>query len=162
MKIITRILSLLVLAGLTAYYVSCKSDDPEKSVEQQQFEKLVKTWELSSADNDGVIRTDEFSEPFTLTLSGVFAPGATHSYVFAGSTPAVSPFAHQTGDWKFGSPAEGQVIMNPGQSTEKTVSYTLSDTALTIEFDVAEGENYPPFGRTESVSGNWVFQFTAQ
>mgnify|MGYP003551524540 CR=1 FL=1 len=57
MKHVSRLFSVILLAGAGLFYMGCDDDDGGKSQEQTQLDKLKATWTLQSA-NDGTDRTD--------------------------------------------------------------------------------------------------------
>lgn len=159
MKFITRILSIGVLGALTAFYVSCKPDEPTKTAEEIQLGKLVSTWALSSA-NDSEDRTADFPG-LVLTISGTFQPGQTYNYSLTGTRPNPSPWP-ASGTWKFGEDANTDIIRDPGSPSETNLTYSVNDNTLTIEFNIPSGSSGWPGGRIESVEGDWTFVFTKQ
>jgi hypothetical protein len=161
MKLLKRILSLLVIAGLTTFYVSCKKPSDKKTDEELQLGKLTQVWVLSSA-NDGTNRTTDFPG-LKLTLSGSFAQGGTYNYSFTGTRPNPSPWP-VSGTWKFGSNVKQDIIRDPGTASEINMTYSVTDTNLTVAFTVANGSTGWAGGtsRTRSVSGDWTFEFTKQ
>ena len=69
MKLVTRFLSLLVLAGAAMFYSSCGGGGEDtKSEEEIQLEGLSKVWTLTSAELDGDERIADFDN-MKLTLS---------------------------------------------------------------------------------------------
>jgi hypothetical protein len=161
MKLLKSILSLLVIAGLTTFYVSCKKPDNKKTDEEVQLGKLTQVWVLSSA-NDGQNRTADFPN-LKLTISGSFAQGGTYNYSFTGTRPNPSPWP-VSGTWKFGQNVKQDIIRDPGTTNEKNMTYSVTDTGLTISFNVASGSTGFVGGtsRAHSVSGDWTFEFTKQ
>ena len=160
MKLVTRILSLLILAGFAAFYTSCNKDDGNnKSEEEKQFDKLKASWSLVTA-NDGTDRTPDFQN-LVLTLSGTFAKGGTFTYSFTGTRPTPSPWPG-SGQWKFGTNVAQNIIRDPGTPSETNMNYEVTDTGLIITFNIPSGSQGWPGGRIESVSGDWRFEFTKQ
>lgn len=161
MKLITRILSVLILFSATLFYTSCKDDKKKKPQEQVQLEKLTTTWELTSA-SDGQDRTADFPN-LILTLSGNFSQGGTYNYSFTGTRPNPSPWP-VSGTWKFGADVSQDIIRDPGTSSEIEMDYEVTDTGLIISFTVPDGSAGWQGGtsRTNSVEGNWVFEFQKQ
>jgi hypothetical protein len=161
MKIATKVLSLLVLAALATFSIGCGPDDPGKSDQEKQLEKMVSAWKLTSA-NDGADRTSGFPN-LVLTLSGTFAKDGTYNYAFTGTRPNPSPWP-VSGTWKFGTNVASDLIRDPGTANEIPMTYTLTDNSLTINFTIASGSTGWPGGtsRVGSVTGNWSFVFTKQ
>jgi len=162
MRLITRILSLLVLSGSIMVLPGCDGgSEKKKSEAEKQFEKVKTSWELTSAD-DGTNRTSSFSEPFTLTISGNFAENGEYSYAFSGTRPNPSPWPAD-GTWKFGADPSSDIIRDPGTDYELNMTYTVTDTDLEIHFTIPDGDpGFPGGGRVASVSGDWVFVFSKQ
>jgi len=161
MKFLSRLLSLVVLAGLIGFYAGCDGNDPEKSPEQQQLEKITSSWALQSA-NSGTDRTQDF-DGLVLTVSGSFVnEGGTYNYSFTGTRPNPSPWK-ENGTWKFGANPTSEIIRDPGSDVELAMTYSVSETSLTIDFVIPSGyECCPGSGRVSSVEGSWTFVFTKQ
>jgi hypothetical protein len=162
MKLTTRILSLLVLAGMIIFASGCGPDPgKKKGAEEQQFEKLASSWTLVSA-SDGDDRTADFVD-LVLTLSGTFAEGGTFNYDFTGVRPNPSPWP-KSGTWKFGDDVTSDIIRDPGTDSELALEYTLtSDTNLTINFVIPDGDpGFPGGSRVGNVTGAWTFEFVRQ
>jgi hypothetical protein len=164
MKLVTKILSLLVLTGLTFFYAGCGGGGGESETEEQkQLKKLSSTWAISSA-NDGTDRTADFPS-LVMTVSGTFAQGGTYNYSFTGTRPNPSPWP-VSGTWKFGTTVSSEIIRDPGTASETNVGYGLSadGNTLTLTFNVPSGSTGWAGGtsRVESVTGDWTFVFTKQ
>jgi hypothetical protein len=165
MKLLKRILSIIVIAGLTTFYVSCKKPSDKKTDEEIQFGKLTQVWAISSANNDGTNRTADFPS-LKLTLSGSFAEGGTYNYSFTGTRPNPSPWP-VSGFWKFGPNPKTEIIRDPASKNangEINMTYTVTDTGLTVSFNVPAGSSGWAGGtsRVRTVSGDWTFEFTKQ
>jgi hypothetical protein len=161
MKLATRILSLLILAGLATFYVSCdKGGGEKKSEAETQFGKLMGSWELVTANVDGTDRTLDFPN-LTLTLSGTFAQGGTYNYSFTGTRPNPSPWPAQ-GTWKFDTNVGSEIIRDPSTASELELNYTVTDSGLVVTFTVPDGSTGWAGGTTRQniVSGNWTFTFS--
>jgi hypothetical protein len=157
MKVATRLLTLLAIAGLAVFYSSCKPDEKDnRTTEEKQLDKVKSTWALTSA-NDGTDRTADFAN-LILTLDGAFSQGGTYNYSFTGTRPNPSPWP-ASGTWKFGTDPLTQIIRDPGQDIEIDATYEVSETTLEISFVIPD--NWVG-GRTQSVSGNWTFNFVKQ
>jgi hypothetical protein len=157
MKHLNRLFYLLLLVSLAVFNSSCDNDDnPGKSEEELQLDKLkASTWQLVSA-NDGTDRTSEYPG-MTLTYSGSFSAGGTYSYTStATSWPSASPWK-QNDSWKFVAGSVNSKLIRLSDDTEMTYALTSSDKLLTLTFDYAG----PGFnnGRVEEVEGTWVFTF---
>ncbi len=161
MKIATRILSLFVMVGLATFYMSCDNGGgDDQTEEQKQLIKLVSTWNLTSATEDGTPRTD-FTD-LVLTISGTYAENGTYNYSFSGTRPNPSPWPG-SGNWKFGTNVLSDLIRDPGTADEIPMTYALSDNQLTISFTVPEGHaGWAGTSRVKSVTGDWIFVFTKQ
>lgn len=157
MKHVSRLLSLLILVSAGLFYVGCDGgDDPEKSQEELQLDKLKATWTLQSA-NDGTDRTDEYPG-MTVTISGTFSEGGTYNYTSdADSWPSVSPWK-AIDTWKFKTGAVGSVIVRQSDLLDMNYSLSNGDKTLTISFNYT-GTGFSN-GRTASVTGDWDFVFT--
>jgi hypothetical protein len=153
MKLVSRILTLLVLAGAAVFYSSCDGgeDDP-KSETDQQLEKLNGTWVIqanSDVTQDGGEPAFEF-EGMELTINAP-AGSTTFNWTTTGR-PDLSPWAAQ-GTFQFGEPVATKLKRND----EVTITYSVTDTELIMSFDDFTGAGYP--GRTKSVEGDWHFEF---
>lgn len=162
MKLLSKVLSLLILSSCALFYMSCDNGgDPEKSDEEKQLEQLVFAWTLQSATLDDVDRTADFPN-FVLTLSGT--PGnSVFNYAIAGTTPARSPWPRSTGDgtWIFGQNPLTDIIRDPDSANETPMNYTVNGNSLVITFNIDPGsDGWPGGSRVEAVSGEWVFTFT--
>ena len=157
MKFVTKWRSLITLFAAVLVLSSCGGDDNEKSEEEVQLDKLRGTWSLSSVQNDGVDRTDEYTN-MSITLSGTYTSGGTYNLAsVADEWPSISPWkANDT--WKFKSGAVGTGIVRVSDLQDMNYTLSNSDNTLTIEFTYG-GQGFNN-GRTESVGGNWIFTFT--
>ncbi len=158
MNHLTRIFSLLILVSAGLLYSGCSGDDdPSKSEEEVQLDKLkVAQWTLQSA-NDGTDRTSEYPA-MTLTFSGTFSAGGTYSYTSsATSWPSLSPWKKDD-TWKFQAGSVTSTVVRLSDDQVMTYSLTNSDKQLSISFTYSG----PGFfnGRVESVDGPWTFVFT--
>jgi hypothetical protein len=159
MKLLTRILSLLILATFATFYMGCGGDNGDgQTEEEKQFNKLKSTWALESA-NDGTVRTADFPG-LVLTISGSFAQGGTFQYSFTGTRPQPSPWP-ASGIWRFGTKPATELILNDGDD-EFDATYEVTATSLEISFTIPD--QHPGFagGRVQSVKGPWTFIFTKQ
>jgi hypothetical protein len=159
MKLTTRILSLLVLAGLIIFSAGCdKTEKKKKSEAELQFEKLASQWDLVSATVDGDDRTDDFVD-LVMTLSGTFAENGTFNYDFSGTRPNPSPWP-KSGTWKFDTDPSSSLIRDPETDSETPMTYTVDNSGLTINFNIQDGDpGFPGGSRVGSVSGDWTFVF---
>lgn len=157
MKYLSRLFSLFLVVGAGAFITGCGGDDPSKSEEEVQLDKLRGTWTIQTVDNDDVDRTDEYPD-MTLSIAGTYTEGGIYNYTSdASDWPSVSPWK-DIDSWKFKSGSVSSIIVRQNDLQEMTYSLSNSDQVLTITF------NYSGTGfannRTSSVSGNWSFTFT--
>lgn len=158
MKYVARLLSLSLLVSAGIFYASCDGGgDPSSSEEETQLNKLKGTWNIQTVDNDGADRTDEYPG-MTVNFSGTFSEGGTYNYTSdADSWPSVSPWK-ALDTWKFKSGSVASVVVRQSDLTEMEYTLSNSDKTLTLEFNYT-GPGFAN-GRTESVTGNWVFVLT--
>ncbi len=158
MKYVARLLSLFLLVSAAIFYASCDgSDGPETSQEETQLNKLKGTWNIQSVDNDGTDRTDEYPG-MIVTFAGTYSEGGTYNYTSdADAWPSVSPWK-ALDTWKFKSGSVPTIFIRQSDFTE--IEYTLSnsDKTLTLDFSYT-GPGFAN-GRTESVTGRWIFVLT--
>jgi hypothetical protein len=153
-----RIFSLLLLVSAMVFLSNCDGgDDPEKSEEELQLDKLkAGQWTLLSA-SDGTDRTAEYPG-MTLSFAGTFSNGGTYSYESsATSWPPASPW-EEAGSWKFVSGSVGNKIIRLTDDVEMTYTLSNSDKQLSLSFTY-QGDGFVN-GRVEVVEGAWVFTFT--
>lgn len=157
MKFAARFLSLMILAGAAAFYISCDGGDGgSKSPQEKQFDLLKGSWTLQSASLDGTNKTSDYSN-LVLTLAGTFAENGIYDYSFTGTRPIVSPWP-ASGKWKFGTDPVTDIIRDPNTGDEIAAVYTLTSTTLTVSFDLPAGKSWSG-GRVGSVEGSWEFVF---
>jgi hypothetical protein len=113
---------------------------------------LAGGWKANMVMVDNKVVTDAYLN-FQLTLGSENIQGA-NSYTTSGR-PMLSPWRDK-GSWSFGANTETQIVRD-AESDRVNISYTLTAKTLTISFFFA-GAGYG--GRSESVGGNWLFQFT--
>jgi hypothetical protein len=157
MKYVARLLSLLILVSAGIFYASCDgSEEPGKSQEETQLDKLKGTWNIQSVVNDATTRTDEYPG-MTVTFAGTFTENGTYNYTSdATSWPSVSPWK-ALDTWKFQT-GSTSVLVRQSDSTPITYTLSNSDKTLELKFDyTGPGFNN---GRVESVEGEWIFTFT--
>lgn len=157
MKFVTKWLAFITLFAAILVLSGCDGDDPKKSTEEVQLDKLRGTWTMTGVENDGVDRADEYPG-MTISLTGTYTSGGAYSLASnATDWPSISPWnANDT--WKFNTTTPTSLIVRQSDLQDMTYTLSNSDSQLRIEFDYSG----PGFnnGRTESVSGNWVFTFT--
>jgi len=159
MNHLSRFFSLVLLVSVAMLSINCGgSDDPEKSEEEIQLDKLkASQWTLLSA-SDGTDRTSEYPG-MTLTFAGTFSEGGTYEYSStATSWPIVSPW-DQADSWKFVGGSVGSKIIRLSDDVEMTYLLSNSDKQLSLSFNYA-GPGFLNSGRVETVEGDWVFTFT--
>jgi hypothetical protein len=158
MKYVARLLSLSILVSAGIFYASCDGgDDPAKSQEQTQLEKLTGTWNIQSVDNDGTDRTSDYPG-MTVNFGGTYSAGGTYNYTSdADSWPDLSPWK-AIDTWKFKSGSEGTIFIRQNDLVEINYALSNSDKTLTLTF------NYGGAGfhntRIGSVTGDWTFVLT--
>jgi hypothetical protein len=157
MKFVTKWLSFITLFASLVALNGCGGDDPEKSEEEVQLDKLRGTWTMATVVNDGVDRSDEYTG-MTMAIAGTFTTGGTYNYTsLATKWPSVSPWK-ASDNWKFNTSNFSGLIVRQSDLLDMNYALTNSDTGLKIEFDyTGTGFNN---GRTESVGGHWVFTFS--
>lgn len=161
-KVVSRLASLMIVAGALVFFSNCGGDDPKPSREEQQLNKLKKEWSITGASLEGdATRINDFTN-FKLNLSTITfnknSPQGPYNYSVSGSRPVIGPW-----------PASGQFDLIPGANGDTgtlvrkndniPMIYTISSTGqLTLEFNCSSC-SYPPTGRTKEVNGQWVFTF---
>ncbi len=163
MKIVTRILSLLLLTGLATFYVSCGGGGgDDKSAKEKQYDKLAASWSLDNATNDSEDKTLDYPN-LVLLISGSFTEEGPYNYDFTeGTRPTPSPWP-ENGTWSFGANPQTDVIRDPGTDDELDMNYTVTDNTLTITFQLSDGVFWEGgTSRTKEISGQWTFTFTKQ
>lgn len=159
MNHLTRILSLLILVSATVFFTNCGGgDDPEKSEEEVQLDKLkASPWTIESVTGPGGNKTADYPG-MTLTLSGSFSAGGVYNYTSTASPwPSLSPWKKED-TWKFKSGAVGTTVIRLSDDEEMTYTLSNSDKQLSISFNYI-GTGFQN-GRVESVDGDWTFVFT--
>ncbi|MBX2970193.1 MAG: hypothetical protein KF803_12555 [Cyclobacteriaceae bacterium] len=157
-KVVSRLASLLIVAGALVFFSNCGGDDPKDPVQKTQLSKLSKTWTIVSAQLGSTIRTPEFQTPnFTLTISGAFNsnnPNGPYNYSVGGTRPTPSPWP-ASGQWSFAVTGTGDTG-SLQRSDGLTMAYTISSSGqLTLTFE-CEDCDYAG-SRTEEVNGVWTF-----
>ena len=156
MKLVSRILTLLILASATVFYSSCGGgDDNTTSETDQQLAKLNGTWVVVLSDD---VTQNSKEPPFefkNLTLKINAPAGSTTFNWTATNRPPQSPWNSQ-GTFVFGDPVASQLK----RDDTVTIAYNVTDTKLIMTFDFDNSAGYP--GRVKSIEGNWSFEFTKQ
>lgn len=154
MKIYTKIIVFIAALGTLLTYSGCGPDPtPEPPVEEVQLGKLKTTWTVSDVKLDGVSKTTDYTA-FKLIIDGTVGQ-TSFNYTTTGR-PSLSPW-DSGGVWSFGTDPSTQIIRDPGTADELPISYSVTDTQLSLTFTYA-GNGIA--GRTSNVKGQWVFTFT--
>ncbi len=152
LKLVLLLLSVGVLFSLT----NCGGDSkPAESVADQQLTKLSKTWKLTSVTlNNNAVTTPSYSA-FQLVMTGT--KGATSFGYTTSGRPSLSAWK-ASGTWSFVKDQETTLITrDPDNTSDKLdMTYVVSESELQISFNFT-GSGYQ--GRTDQVTGNWVFKF---
>ena len=153
MKHLARILSLLLVVAIGFSFTGCKDDDDKKSETDQQIDKLNGTWKASSVKYQDTDVTSDYSN-FTITLTA--AAGAKSIGYSTTGRPSgkLGPWAG-SGTLQFGAKPSTELV----REDDTDIVYAVSGTSLEMSFDyTGQGS----MGRTESIGGDWEFQFTKQ
>jgi hypothetical protein len=152
MKVL-RILSLISIAAVLLTYAGCKGKDPDpEPIADVQFDKLKKTWKITTVSLDGSDKTTDYTG-FQLTMSGT--KGIPPFDYSTSGRPSLSPWK-SSGKWDFGTGVETQMIRDKGTVDELAMTYTVTESTLTISFNFS-GSGYS--ARTRVVSGDWIYTF---
>ncbi|WKZ58521.1 MAG: hypothetical protein QY309_11650 [Cyclobacteriaceae bacterium] len=155
-KVVSRLASLMIVAGALVFLSNCGGDDPKDPAQKVQLEKLSTTWNIVSATLDGTTRTADFTG-FTLTISGTFNsndPDGPYNYSVSGTRPTPSPWP-ASGQWEFavlGTGDTGTLLRSDGVDVTYSIS---SNNQLTLSFACVECDYAG--SRVEEVIGDWVF-----
>lgn len=148
-----RILSLVALVLGLVTFSNCGDDPPPPPpVADVQFDKLAKTWKITSVTLDGVDKTTDYTN-FQLILKGT--KGSPPFQYETTARPSLSPWK-ASGAWEFGTAPETEMIRDKGTADELPLTYTVTESTLTISFTF-NGTGYT--ARTGVVKGNWVYTF---
>jgi hypothetical protein len=159
MKLATRILSLLVLAGLAAFYVGCKGKDGEvKSDTDVQIEKMVATWKVvNTADVTFANSTPQLDQKnLTLTVTGT---AGSKQVGYTVTNRPVGPSAWNSGGTFTFDTTSPKTKVKREDNVE--IVYEVTASTLKMTFTVT-GDGYTSTGRAQSVAGEWVYTFTKQ
>jgi hypothetical protein len=127
------------------------------SQEEVRLEKLKGMWNIESVVNDATTKTGEYPG-MTVTFAGTFSEGGTYNYASdADSWPGVSSWK-ALDTWKFSPGSAGGVIVRQSDLTPIAITLSNSDKTLELKFNYSG----PGFnnGRTQDVTGIWVYVFT--
>jgi hypothetical protein len=152
MKHLARILSLLLLVSSVLFSTSCSKDDDGEPETDTQINLLNGTWTATSVTYEGV--EDGDYDNFSITVNGTKGNEFV-SYTTAGRPSKLGPWT-SSGTLEFGEPAKTVLV----RDDDTSITYAVTETTLHMEFDYT-GDGYFG-GRTESIGGHWVFEFTKQ
>jgi hypothetical protein len=158
MKLVTRLLSLILLAATVVFYSSCGGDDAApKSETDTQLEKLNGTWVITSESD---VTQDNDPPPFDYTgfKLTINATGTPFNYQTA-VRPDLSPWP-TSGTFDFGPSISSTLIRHDPDNDDITITYSVTETALVMTFQY-DGTGFAG-GRSKSVEGEWRFEFTKQ
>ncbi len=147
---------LFISIGVLLTFSNCGGggSTPEPLADQQ-FTKLAKTWNIATATVDGLPPLTPFTN-FKLQIKGIKG-AASFDYKTTGNPAAGSPWKG-TSTWAFGTDPLTMLMREP--DTDKlAMSYAVSASTLQISFTYTGAANQNQ-GRTEVVTGNWIFTFT--
>ena len=147
MKIRYALVALTLITGLLIN--GCKKDpDPGPTAEEQQIEKLSKTWVKASGANtvtvEGVDVGDDWAT-FTLTIAeGTYSTSNAFS---ADVWPA-------SGTWAFLSDTDLNTVVRDNVTN---ITISVTDNSLLMEFEYSSTG-----GRVTGIDGTWVFNMVPQ
>jgi len=151
MKNLARILSVLTLVAIAAFFAACDGGGgDDESEKEAQIDKLVGVWTAQSVTYEGDPNTDYDNFSITITKASSEAMTFTTSGRPAGK---LTPW-DASGTFTFGSPVASKLQ----RGDNVTVNYTVSGTNLQMTLENYSGTGYT--GRTGTVAGDWVFNFT--
>lgn len=160
-KVVSRLASLLIVAGVLVFFSNCGGDDPKDPAQKVQLEKLSKTWTILSAHLGSDERTSDFETPdFTLTITGTFnsnSPDGNYNFSVGGNRPDPSPWP-ANGQWKFITTGAGDsgAIQRIGDGI--TMSYSINSSGqLNLTFNCPIGVCNYDGDRNKEVNGDWTF-----
>ncbi len=149
----TKLNLVLVTLLAVALLNGCKKkEEPTKSDEEIQLEKLSKTWALGTGSDavtyEGTPVATDWAG-FTLTLGN-----KTYSSANAFS-PDIWP---ASGSWDFGKNTDGSTNVNVMVRDDGTeISIQVTDTSLKLQFTYSATG-----GRLTGIEGDWVFDMVPQ
>lgn len=137
-------------------FISCggggnDDDTMEPSERELQFERLAKTWTVTSASADGTV-IDGWTD-LTITFAGTSTSGSysTNSQQPDGTTRVWD----SQGSWNFVSETNLTTITRDG-SVEISIAVNNEGTSATLNFTIADDG-----GRQDVVEGAWRFELSA-
>jgi hypothetical protein len=154
MKLVSRILSLVLITGLATFFAGCGGDDdPKKSDQDVQLSLLNGTWNAATVQFQGNPPSLNHDD-FVLTINA--QPGdEVMSFTVSGRPTGPSAWP-ANGTFEFGSNVKTQLV----RGDQVAIDYTVDKNSLVMEFEFT-GNAYDA-GRTSSVTGEWRFEFTKQ
>lgn len=165
MKHLARLLSLLVLVSAVILFANCDGgDDPKKSEQEKQFDKLKGIWTLQSAEWDEDPSDDRFDgAAVELNINGTFSEDGQFNFGLDSDTQIdASPWPPSV-KWEFGAAPATQITRLDSETpvlddADVPMTYTVTDSQLVIVFDYS-GVGFV-VGKTKSTEGTWTFTFT--
>jgi hypothetical protein len=152
MKHLSRIPSLLILVSSVLFLAGCNKDDDGGTETDELISKLSGTWNATSVTYNGQQQADYAD--FALLITG-----SEGNEAVAYSTEG-RPAAPKRGPWssggllEFGDPVASQLVRDDNVE----IAYSVTETTLRMEFTFT-GIGYDGPARTESIEGEWVFEF---
>lgn len=136
-------------------FVSCgpndDGDDPGISEREQQFDRLAKTWSVTSAQADGTV-IDGWAD-LTITFAGTSTAG---TFSTNGQQPDGTTRVWDTnGSWNFVSD-ENLTTITRNDGVEISVAVDNAGTSATLTFNIAADG-----GRQDVVEGSWRFELSS-
>mgnify|MGYP001799336906 CR=1 FL=1 len=136
-------------------FVACGpgTDDDEVEIDerQEQFDRLAKTWSVTSAQADGT-DIDGWTD-LTITFAGTATSGSLSTN---GSQPDGTTRVWNSPDtWNFASEDDLNTIVR-GDGVQISLAVDNAGTSATLTFNIAADG-----GRQDVVEGAWRFQLTA-
>ncbi|MDH5474161.1 MAG: hypothetical protein OEX22_00565 [Cyclobacteriaceae bacterium] len=162
MKKLSYFLSASILLSILLS-VGCKPNDtPGLSEEEQQKALLTKSWGVSTVTLGGEGDVTAGFTDFVLTVESTF------SYTSTGATRTPQPWPG-SGTFAFDLNTDGtanvnKILREAGSPNElpMTLQMNADGSAMTLSFTFTEGTHTSGGGRTEAISGAWVFDFIAK
>ncbi len=148
---------LFISIGVLLTFSNCGGggSTPEPLADQQ-FTKLSKTWNIATVTLEGQDQKTLLYPNFKLQITGTKG-AASFGYKTTGNPAAGSPWKG-TSTWAFGTDPLTMLVREP--DTDKlAMTYAVSASTLQISFNYTGTVNQNQ-GRTEVVTGNWIFTFT--
>ena len=152
MKLLSRILTLLILVSAMVYFSACEKGggDNEKSEKEVQIDKLVGTWNAQDVTYDGDDMMADYGS-FQITIAKASADAMT--FTVSGRPAKLTPWP-ASGTFTFGTPVTSQLV----RDDDVAIVYAVNANTLTLTMQNYSGTGYN--GRTETVAGDWVFTLT--